>query len=90
VPAIGLVLGTMLLGNWLAAILTFGRIAYPIYAQRAALLHIDPLLDQQLAGSIMWLPSTIVFFGVFGVLFVRWFRDLDARHPRRATVVSEP
>jgi len=90
VPAIGLVLGTMLLGNWLAAILTFGRVAYPIYEQRAALLHIDPLLDQQLAGSIMWLPSTIVFFGVFGVLFVRWFRELDARHPRRATVVSEP
>jgi cytochrome c oxidase assembly factor CtaG len=89
VPAMVLVLGTMLLSNWLAAILSFGRVAYPTYAQRASLLHIDPLLDQQLAGSIMWLPSTIVSFGVFGVLFARWFRELDTRHPRRTPVMSE-
>jgi putative membrane protein len=89
VPSILLVLGTMLLSSWLAAILTFGRIAYPIYVQRASLLHIDPLVDQQLAGTIMWVPSTIVYFGVFAVLFVRWFRELDARHPQRAAVVSE-
>jgi putative membrane protein len=88
VPSILLVLGTMLLSSWLAAILTFGRIAYPIYVQRAALLHIDPLVDQQLAGTLMWVPSTIVYFGIFAVLFVRWFRELDARHPQRTPVVS--
>jgi putative membrane protein len=90
VPAMLLVLGTMLLSNWLAAILSFGRVAYPTYVQRAALMRIDPLMDQQLAGSIMWLPSTIVSFGVLGVLFARWFRELDVRHPRRTPVMSEP
>jgi cytochrome c oxidase assembly factor CtaG len=90
VPAMMLVLGTMLLSNWLAAILSFGRVAYPTYVQRAALLRIDPLPDRQLAGSIMWLPSTIVSFGVLGVLFARWLRELDARHPRRVPVMNEP
>jgi putative membrane protein len=90
VPAIGLVLGTMLLTGWLAAVLTFGNLIYPLYAQRAALLGLNASVDQELAGTIMWVPSTLIYFVVFAVLFVRWFRELDARFAPTPAVVREP
>jgi len=58
--------------------------------QRAALLHIDPMVDQELAGTLMWVPMTLVSFGVFAALFVHWFRDLETTHPRRTPVVTDP
>jgi cytochrome c oxidase assembly factor CtaG len=90
VPSMILVIGAMMLTGWLAAVLTFGKIDYPIYVQRAALLHIDPMIDQELAGTLMWVPVTLLSFAVFAALFIRWFRELDATHPRRAPVVTEP
>jgi putative membrane protein len=87
-PAIALVLGTMMLTGWLAAVLTFGGLVYPLYARRAALLGLNASVDQQLAGSIMWVPSTLLYFIVFAVLFVRWFKELDARYA--PTPVAEP
>jgi cytochrome c oxidase assembly factor CtaG len=88
VPAIALVLGTMLSGTWLAAILTFGGLAYPLYGVRARLVGIDPLADQQVAGAIMWIPSTMFYFALFAAVFVSWFRDLDSRHPRTPEQVA--
>jgi putative membrane protein len=88
VPAMLLVAGTMLHSTWLAAILTFGGVSYPLYVQRAAAWGIDPLADQQLAGAIMWIPSAIVYVALAGVLFVRWFRELDALHDRRPAAVT--
>ena len=90
VPAMSLVIGAMMLTGWLAAVLTFGKIDYPIYVQRAALLHIDPMIDQELAGTLMWVPMTLISFGVFAALFIHWFRELDVTHPRRTPAVMEP
>ena len=81
-PAMGLVLATMLQSTWLSAILTFGNVDYRLYVQRAPTWGINAGLDQQLAGTLMWVPSELVYFGVFAVLFVRWLRDLDVRHPK--------
>ncbi|MFN2613701.1 MAG: cytochrome c oxidase assembly protein [Actinomycetota bacterium] len=82
VPSLLLVAGTMLLTGWLGAILTFGNLVYPVYAQRAAFLGLDAHLDQQLAGVIMWVPSTLIYLIAFGALFVRWFNELDLQAPR--------
>lgn len=90
VPSMALVLGTMLQGTWLAAILTFGGLAYPLYGVRARLVGIDPLADQQAAGAIRWIPSAIAYFAVFAVLFVAWFRELDSRHARTPGPVVAP
>jgi putative membrane protein len=79
-PAIMLVIGTLMLTGWLAAVLTFGGLVYPLYAQRAALLGINAAHDAQLAGTLMWVPSTLIYFGAFAGLFTRWFRELDARY----------
>jgi cytochrome c oxidase assembly factor CtaG len=88
IPAMFLVLGTMLQSTLLAAILTFGGIAYPIYVARAAAWGIDPRADEQLAGTIMWVPSTILYLVVFGVLFVRWLKEMDSLHARRPDAVT--
>jgi cytochrome c oxidase assembly factor CtaG len=77
--AILLVIGTLMLTGWLAAVLTFGGLVYPLYAQRAAALGINAAQDAQLAGVIMWIPTTLIYFGAFAVLFTRWFRELDTR-----------
>jgi putative membrane protein len=88
--SMGLVVGTMMQSTWLAAVLTFGGSAYPIYARRAPLWGVDALADQQTAGSIMWIIPTIAYFGVLGVLFVRWMRALDARHARAPAAMEAP
>lgn len=87
-PSMLLVVATMMQSTWLAAILTFGGSAYPIYAVRAPLWGVEALADQQTAGSIMWIIPTLAYFAVLGVLFVRWMRALDARHARTPAAVE--
>jgi putative membrane protein len=84
-----LVVATMLHSTWLAAILTFGS-AYPLYERRAATWGVDPLHDQQLAGSLMWVVPAIAYLVILAALFVRWLHELDARHPRTWTQVETP
>ncbi|MDH5824794.1 cytochrome c oxidase assembly protein [Luteimonas sp. RD2P54] len=55
----------------LGALLTFSpRPLYPVYVQRAPLLGLDPLADQQLAGIVMWIPSALPY--LFGGLWLLW------------------
>lgn len=46
----------------LGALITFSRSAwYPIYASRSEAWGLSALADQQLAGTIMWVPAGLVF-----------------------------
>jgi len=40
--------------------------------ENAALFHLTPLKDQQIAGLLMWVPANLVFFGIATWLFARW------------------
>lgn len=40
--------------------------------ENAALFHLTPLQDQQIAGLLMWVPANLVFFGAATWLFARW------------------
>lgn len=52
---------------------------YPTYAGTAAARRIDGLADQQLAGLIMWIPSSLVFI-VFGLgLLAAWLGHSERR-----------
>jgi putative membrane protein len=43
--------------------------------------------DQQLAGLIMWVPGSLVYFGVLTVVFIRWLnRDEAGPRPHRSTL----
>jgi putative membrane protein len=71
----------------LGAILTFAdKPLYPHYTKVPMLWGLDVMNDQQLAGLIMWIPGSLIFFGVLTVVFIRWLNrdELDPRIPNSA------
>lgn len=76
--------------GFLGALLTFApRPLYPVYLDRAPAVGLDPLVDQQLAGLVMWVPSCLPY--LVGALWLLWrgFERLERRsspqHRRRLT-----
>ncbi len=71
-------------GNLLAMYFVFAlRPLYPAYAA----LHPRPfgigaLMDQQLAGALMWVPVLFVFAGAFAVCLYRWLGEEEVRSSR--------
>ncbi len=58
----------------LGAIITFSATPpYPFYETVQRLWGLSVQADQQLAGLIMWVPGTMVFFLFFSLAFMRWF-----------------
>lgn len=55
-------LTTLMHTGLLGALLTFSSVAwYPILSNNAALWHLTPIADQQLAGLIMWVPMGAIY-----------------------------
>ncbi len=72
----------MMLMGFIGALLTFApRLLYPVYSNRALLVGLDPLVDQQLAGLVMWVPAALPYLVVGLWLLVALLR----RTARRAT-----
>jgi cytochrome c oxidase assembly factor CtaG len=51
---------------------------YTFYEEAPELWGLDPLFDQQLAGVAMASAEAVVFFAVFAVYMLRFFREQDA------------
>jgi putative membrane protein len=48
------------------------HVLYPAYASAPRIWGISPLVDQQIGGLIMWIPGSIVFYGIMTVVFFKW------------------
>ncbi|HEX6966574.1 MAG TPA: cytochrome c oxidase assembly protein [Gemmatimonadaceae bacterium] len=73
--AIAYVLVAGMLFGILGAILTFAdHVWYPAQSSAAHLWGLTPLEDQQLAGIIMWVPSSFIYLAAASYLFVEWLR----------------
>lgn len=73
------VFAAMLPASALGAVLTFAR--NPLYAaqaQAAIQAGRDPLVDQQVAGLIMWIPADVLYMVIAVTLFLRWFVPMVA------------
>lgn len=60
-------------GSVLGALITFA--SRPLYRSHASIPEawgLEPLVDQQLAGLLMWVPPTLLYVGVAAYLFVTW------------------
>lgn len=81
-PALVAIVVVMMTMGLLGALLVFsGRPLFPVYVERAPILGLDPLVDQQLAGLIMWVPAALPYLlgGLWlTVLALRWQQRLDA------------
>lgn len=65
-------------GAALGAVLTFAdHPLYPAQADRARALGVDPLLDQRVAGIVMWVPLDMLYLAVAIWLFARWLHGLQ-------------
>jgi putative membrane protein len=76
--AIVLVTLVGLQGNLLAALITLAPV--PLYSSYAA----QPLLDQQIAGLLMWVPAGLIYLSATIVAIARLVAHVPHRHPRPA------
>lgn len=75
---------TALQGGALGALITFAHIPlYPIYASTAAAWRLTLLEDQQLAGMLMWIPSSMIYVVTALTLFLSWLAALEQRMQQR-------
>lgn len=73
------VFAAMLPASALGAVLTFARAPlYAAQAQAAIQAGRDPLVDQQVAGLIMWIPADVLYMVIAVTLFLRWFVPMVA------------
>jgi cytochrome c oxidase assembly factor CtaG len=73
-------------GAALGAVLTFpDHLLYPAQAAHARAIGVDPLLDQRIAGLVMWVPLDLVYLAVAIWLFARWLGGLQRTAAEQAT-----
>lgn len=66
---------TMVHSTVLGALITLSpHLWYPQYAGTSVALGIDPLVDQQLGGLLMWVPGGLAYLGVGLWLASRWLK----------------
>ena len=67
-------------GSILGALITFAsRPLYTTYAGIAPQGDLQPLVDQQIAGLLMWVPPAVLYVGVSAYLFTSWLHAVGAR-----------
>jgi cytochrome c oxidase assembly factor CtaG len=78
---------SMVSSSILGAIFTFAPdIAFPFYGNAPLAFGLTPMTDQQLAGLIMWVPGSGVFFIAILAVFAAWLNSED----RKAKAESPP
>jgi cytochrome c oxidase assembly factor CtaG len=70
----------MVSSSILGAIFTFAPdIAFPFYGNAPLVFGLTPMTDQQLAGLIMWVPGSGVFFIAILAVFAAWLNSEDRK-----------
>lgn len=70
---------TAMYSGVLGALLTFStQLWYPIYAGRSEQWGITALADQQLAGTLMWVPVGVVYLAAALCMMKAWMDDMES------------
>ena len=70
----------MVSSSILGAIFTFApTIAFPFYGNASLAFGLSPMTDQELAGLIMWIPGSGVFFVAILSVFAAWLSSEDRK-----------
>lgn len=78
--AIVFVIATALPNGLLGALMTLApRPWYPTYAASTAAWGLTPLVDQQLAGLLMWIPPGLVSVALVAGLLLAWLGGMEPR-----------
>jgi len=80
---LGLVFGQLPSMSFLAVVLlTAPVVLYPAYVGRAELYGIDPLVDQQAAGALMWVIGDVALIGAALIIAADWMRKSERQDAR--------
>jgi putative membrane protein len=75
----------------LGALITLaGTVWYPIYGDRSRAAGVDPLVDQQLAGLLMWIPAGVILMVLGLGLLAAWLGAAERRAARLGAAVTPP
>jgi putative membrane protein len=78
--AVAFVFATAMHTSVLGALITVaGRLWYPLYGARAEAWQMDALVDQTLAGLVMWIPAGILLTIAALGLFAAWLGEAERR-----------
>ncbi len=79
-------------GAALGAVLTFpDHVLYPLQAEHAAATGMDPLLDQRIAGLVMWVPLDFLYLALAVAIFGRWLsRSTGPEDPQAVALRTLP
>ena len=70
----------MVSSSLLGAVFTFApTIAMPFYGSAPLYFGLSPMTDQQLAGLIMWVPGSMIFFIAILIVFGAWLNSEDRK-----------
>lgn len=83
--AIFMAFSIMLISGFLGVLIMFSPyVWYPIHVHQTALYGLTALEDQQLAGTIMWVPAGIVYVAAALAVLGRWLFAREALENLRA------
>jgi putative membrane protein len=81
--SVAYVFATAMHSGFLGVLATLARHTwYPTHAERTAAAGADALVDQQLAGLIMWVPAGVILTAIGLALFVAWLGEAERRVAR--------
>lgn len=74
-----MVFGVMLVSGFLGVLIAFSPyVWYPSYAHETIRYGLTALEDQQLAGTIMWVPSGVAYVAAALLVIWRWLSAMEA------------
>jgi putative membrane protein len=74
-----MIFGTMLVSGFLGVLIAFSpHVWYAVYAHETVRYGLTALEDQQLAGTIMWVPSGVVYLVAVINVMGRWLFTMES------------
>ena len=74
-----MIFGTMLVSGFLGVLITLSpQVWYSVYAHESIRYGLTALEDQQVAGTIMWVPSGLVYLLAVIAAMARWLFAIEA------------
>ncbi|MEO8607906.1 MAG: cytochrome c oxidase assembly protein [Chloroflexota bacterium] len=75
---VGYLVASMFACTALAALITLAqRQLFTFYGDASLTMGLQPLVDQQIGGAVMWVPGDMIYMLLIGWVFYQWMQSFD-------------